>query len=281
VDSLISYDGTRLAYHEKGDGPPLVCVPGGPARASAYLGDLDGLSRYRRLILLDNRGTGDSEVPADPATYRCDRLVDDSEVLRAHLGLETFDLLGHSASGSVCLLYAAKYPQRLRRLVLVTPGVQTTGLTLDEEAFMAAVRSRQGEPWYDVAYAAFERWDSGEETPENRLAAAPFFYGSWTLEAAAHAAADAEQRSPEAAAGFRAEGWYGDPGATRASLAELPAPALVVGGALDPAPSPGMLDDLTQLFRDGRKVILPDCGHFPWVDDADAFVATVNRFLAE
>ncbi|MFB7753268.1 alpha/beta hydrolase, partial [Streptomyces sp. NPDC056121] len=62
-------DGTRLAYHVAGEGEPLICLPGGPMRASAYLGDLGGLSKRRRLVLLDLRGTGDSEVPADPSTY--------------------------------------------------------------------------------------------------------------------------------------------------------------------------------------------------------------------
>ena len=36
-------DGTRLAYRQFGDGPPLVCLPGGPMRDAAYLGDLGGL----------------------------------------------------------------------------------------------------------------------------------------------------------------------------------------------------------------------------------------------
>ncbi|MCX4878599.1 alpha/beta fold hydrolase [Streptomyces sp. NBC_00847] len=61
-------DGTEPAYHLKGEGALLVVLPGGPMRASAYLGDLGGLTAHRRLVLLDLRGTGDSATPADPAT---------------------------------------------------------------------------------------------------------------------------------------------------------------------------------------------------------------------
>lgn len=57
-------DGTQLAYHVVGEGEPLLCLPGGPMRASGYLGDLGGLSERRRLIKLDLRGTGDSARPA-------------------------------------------------------------------------------------------------------------------------------------------------------------------------------------------------------------------------
>ncbi|SCE10666.1 alpha/beta hydrolase fold, partial [Streptomyces sp. BpilaLS-43] len=59
---------------------------------------------------------------SDPSSYRCDRLVDDIEALRTHLGLERIDLLGHSAAGNSAALYAAAHPQRLRSLTLVTPG---------------------------------------------------------------------------------------------------------------------------------------------------------------
>jgi proline iminopeptidase len=50
-----------------GDGPPLVCLPGGPMQASVYLGALGGLSSHRQLIMLDLRGTGQSAIPDDAA----------------------------------------------------------------------------------------------------------------------------------------------------------------------------------------------------------------------
>jgi pimeloyl-ACP methyl ester carboxylesterase len=94
-----SYDGTQIGYRVLGAGPPLVCLPGGPGRASEYLGDLGGLSRSRQLIMPDTRGTGEPADASDPVSYRCDRLAGDVEALRAHLGLDRMDLLGHSAGG--------------------------------------------------------------------------------------------------------------------------------------------------------------------------------------
>jgi len=148
-----SYDGTTLAYHVEGSGPVLVCQPGGPGRASAYLGDLGGLTRAYTVVRLDSRGTGDSEVPSDPATYRMDALVQDLEALRAQLGLETMTLLGHSAGANVVTLYAAAYPARVERLILLTGLVRAAGLTpigMDE-----AYAARSDEPWYADAVAAW------------------------------------------------------------------------------------------------------------------------------
>ena len=120
MPSFHAPDGTELAYHPRGDGAPLVCLPGGPGRASAYLGDLGGVSAYRQLITLDVRGTGESAVPADPDSYRCDHLVEDVAAWQDHLELDRFDLLGHSAGANIAVQYAVRYPQRVGKLVLVT-----------------------------------------------------------------------------------------------------------------------------------------------------------------
>jgi pimeloyl-ACP methyl ester carboxylesterase len=82
-----SHDGTQIGYRILGDGPPLVCLPGGPGRTCEYFGDLGGLSRSRTLIMPDTRGSGDSADATDPLGYRCDRLISDVEALRAHVGL--------------------------------------------------------------------------------------------------------------------------------------------------------------------------------------------------
>ncbi len=273
-----SFDKTRLAYHEQGDGEPLVCLPGGPGRASAYLGDLGGLSATHRLIKLDTRGSGESAVPEDPATYRCDRLVDDVEALRDHLGLERMDLLAHSAAGNLGLLYAARHPERLRKLVLVTPGARAAGVETTDEEWHAALAERSGEPWYADAHAAVMAWERGEETAENEVRAAPFFYGRWDETVAAHAAGEVTEVAPAVAAGYAAEGAF-DPEATRAALAALTVPVLVYAGRWDPAPTPARAAELAGLFPAGRLVVDQEAGHFPWVTGPKAFAETVEEFL--
>src|SRR5580700_4771551 len=128
VPAFHAFDGTKLAYHVQGEGAPLVCVPGGPMRDSVYLGDLGGLAAGRRLIMLDLRGTGQSAVPADPASYRCDRLVDDVAALQDHLGLDRMDLLGHSAGANIAVMYAARHPSLVSKLALVAPSTRAVGL---------------------------------------------------------------------------------------------------------------------------------------------------------
>jgi pimeloyl-ACP methyl ester carboxylesterase len=275
-----SYDATVLAYHEKGTGQPLLCVPGGPFRASAYLGDLGGLSAHRRLILLDHRGTGDSQTPADPDTYACVNVIKDVEALRAHLGLDRVDLLSHSASGNVLTLYAASYPERVSRMVLVAPGWRATDLEFTDDEWIATMHRRAAEPWFEAAFAAMMRLDHGEWTEENRIAAAPFFFGRWTKDARELTESERSQVNRDAQLRFRGPDSFGDPADTRKRLTSLTAPVLLLGGDLDPAPTPRLLREYVNWFPNGRLVIQPEAGHSPWIDDADVFVATVAGFLA-
>lgn len=269
-------DGTELTYHLKGEGEPLVVLPGGPMQASRYLGDLGGLAAHRQLVLLDLRGTGDSAVPVDPATYRCDRLVDDVEALRVRLGLEHMDVLAHSAGASLAVLYAAGYPERVRRLVLVTANPWALGTAAPPEDRLAAALLRKDEPWFPAAFPAFEAWLSG--APDYDPAIAPFFYGRWDRAAQEHHARGDEEFNEEAEAVYGSEGAY-DPPATHAALSRLPAPVLVLAGELDGAPRPELARRTADVFPHAELAVQPGAAHYPWLDDPEWFVRHVSAFL--
>jgi len=225
MPTFSAHDGTDLAYHVFGEGIPVICLPGGPMQDSVYLGELGGLSEHRQLIMVDLRGTGQSAIPEDAASYRCDRLVDDVEALREHLGLD-----------------------------------------------------RKDEPWFEAAFAALEAIVAGNATDDSWRAIEPFFYGRWDAAAQAHQAAQDGRRNEEAAAAFGAEGAF-DPDATRAALAAFNAPVLLLAGEVDLNTIPSVVAEFAELFRNAELVVQPEAGHFPWLDDADRFVATTATFL--
>jgi pimeloyl-ACP methyl ester carboxylesterase len=273
-------DGTELAYHVVGEGEPLLCLPGGPMRASAYLGDLGGLSGQRRLVMLDLRGTGDSGIPADSATYRCDRQVGDVEAFRDHLGLDRVDLFAHSAAGDLALLYAARHPERIRTLALITARARALGVDFTEEHRREAAALRAGEPWFGAAHEAYEAVWAGSATDDDWDAVAPFFYGRWDAAAQAHAAADVEQSNFEAADVYASSGAF-DPAAARAAIAALDARVLVLAGEKDGGPLPRVAAGIAELFPKAEVTVQPGAGHFPWLDDPDRFRRTVATFLGD
>ena len=201
-------------------------------QSSAYLGDLGGLTAHRSLVRLDPRGTGESAAPADPASYRCDRQVDDVEALRAHLGQDRVDLLGHSAGGTLAVLYAARHPDRVGRLALVTPSPRPVGLEISDADRRTVAELRRDEPWFPDAFAAFERIWSGAVTEADWEAITPFTHGRWDAATEALLAREAGEKNAEAAAVYYSEGAL-DPARTTAALARLDAPVLVVAGEYD------------------------------------------------
>src|ERR1700677_322628 len=276
-----SYDGTLLGCRRSGAGSPLVVVPGGPGRDADYLGDLGGLAAAagRELVILDLRGTGGSREPDDLGTYRYDRMAGDVEALRLHLGAESIDLLAHSAGGDVGLSYAAQYPDRVRRLVLVAPGLSAAGLNDGEEGLLARSQLRSAEPWYDDARAALVAAFEGGDFEANRPRFVPFMYGRWDDVARAHVAAEAGQRKVGYAAGYYADG-TDSASLVRERLAKMTAPVLVVAGEFDLAPAPQMCKQGAALFPGGELAVIPGAGHFPWLDNSAAFTSAIAGFLS-
>lgn len=282
MSTFASYDGTRLAYTETGSGPRLVCLPGGPGRASGYLEDLGGLAADRTLVLLDARATGRSEVPADPSTLRFDRLAEDVEALRLHLEEERIDLLGHSAGTVVAQAYAAAYGDRLRSLVLVTPVDVLQHGGPSPRADVPELRAaRAGEAWYADAAEAAEALATASPGQAQALqrAVRPFYYGRWEQRQQDHAATADRQMSRRAELGFApARDAVAAPDLVQA-LARLQAPVLVVGGQRDAATGIEACHTVAGSFPTAHTVVLPGAGHFPWVDEPEGFRSAVAGFL--
>ena len=183
-----SYDGTELAYTSSGQGRPLVCLPGGPGGAGSYLGDLAGLDELRQLLLLDPRGCGRSDLPADPSTMRFDRQARDLEALREHLGLTTLDVLGHSAGAITAQAWASQFPGTVGRLLLLTPSDHLQGGARADVQTIRATYSH--EPWYAEAIEALELLKDAPPSQVSALRRAmhPFFYSRWDDANREHAA---------------------------------------------------------------------------------------------
>jgi pimeloyl-ACP methyl ester carboxylesterase len=104
-------DGVQLAYHEIGQGRPLVLIHGymSSATVMAQGGFAERIvGRGYRVILPDLRGHGDSAKPHEAAAYPPDALADDGLALIEHLGLTDYDLGGYSLGGRIVIRLLAR-----------------------------------------------------------------------------------------------------------------------------------------------------------------------------
>src|SRR5882672_380537 len=114
-------DGVRIAYALSGDGPPLLM----PAtwlshlehqwKSLAWRHWLDTLSRKYTLLRYDSRGCGLSDRDAE---YSFDGWMRDIEAVVDAAGLRQFDVLATCWGAPIGVEYAARYPERVKRLVL-------------------------------------------------------------------------------------------------------------------------------------------------------------------
>jgi len=115
--------GIRLHYIVVGTGPDTVIVlHGGPGLHSAYLLEaLRPLAPRRTLIFYDQRGRGRSDPPADSLGYSATQDATDLESVRRFFHLEQFAVVGHGWGAGLAALYAMDHPDRVSRLLLISP----------------------------------------------------------------------------------------------------------------------------------------------------------------
>ncbi len=122
ITFLNSTDGTSLACHHQGSGPPLLFVYGALADQTYWRALLPFLRDNFSLHILERRGRGAS---GDTQPYAAEREVEDVVAAVEHIG-QPCNLFGHS-SGAILALEAARSTQLVRRLLLYETPVDTSG----------------------------------------------------------------------------------------------------------------------------------------------------------
>ena len=114
--------GIQLFYEEKGSGPALYILTGGPGAPPEHPSYeiMDSLKTAYTCVLLHQRGAGMSRnVPINKKTINIASYLHDIELLRRKRGDRQIKLLGISWGGLLAMNYAALYPQYVSDLVLL------------------------------------------------------------------------------------------------------------------------------------------------------------------
>jgi pimeloyl-ACP methyl ester carboxylesterase len=112
----------RVSTFEAGSGEPIVMIHGLGATKAEFLPSVPALAPGFRTIAIDLPGFGDSDKPF-PAPYDARFFARWVEALLDALELDRVHLLGHSMGGRVALEVGMRHPDRLDRLVLMTPSM--------------------------------------------------------------------------------------------------------------------------------------------------------------
>jgi pimeloyl-ACP methyl ester carboxylesterase len=248
---VLARPGGDISYQVTGTGPLLLLSHGYGATSAMFAPNVAAAAARHQVVTWDLRGHGASLSPADPACYGAAEAVADMAAVLDEAGAARAVLGGHSLGGYLSLNFALAFPDRVAGLVLIDTG-----------------------PGYrnDEARAA---WNRRANATADRLAESGIAALGDSAELHGGGHADVAGLILAARGTLTQQDAHVIDG-----LASITAPALVIVGA-DDQHFLAAADYMAARLPAARKVVIPDAGHSPNIDQPDQFNAVLAAFLAE
>ena len=285
-------DQGRLRYERVGEGPPIIAIAGGPGTSLRSLGSvLDVLADRHTVIYFDNLGRGLSDDLPSGVQHSPHRDADDVEALRRALKLGPITVFGHSYGGYPALAYAAAHGEHLSRLVLSSTGYRAASWQANIDNVARFVQTQYPELWSKLA--ALTR--RGVRSSHAEFAAlfdlvdieALYWYDRSHQRLRLPPADPREKFRPTVYAAMlgddpevRVGGTLADFDAS-ATLAALRCPLLITSGRHDRVALPSVAAEMAALAPPHRTTwaVFERSGHFPWIEEPEAFGQTLRSFM--
>ncbi len=274
IERTAKVNGITLHYLDWGldrgpaDAPPVVLLHGITGHARVWDHLAERLAPRHRVLVLDQRGHGDSD-PAPDDDYRVGTMADDVAAFVGSLRLDRFTLLGHSMGGRIAIKYAADHAARLERLVIVDigPDINLAGLQRVRDMMANAPERIESEEWaveYIRRANPLQDIDMLRERVRHGLRRAPDGELTWKY---AKGLRDMMREGRRDAVDL----WE--------PLPRIPCPTLIVRGAESDILSAEVAKQMAERLPDGRVVEIAGAGHTVPADRPEEFVRQIRAFL--
>ena len=269
ADKSAQVAGMNFHYLEWGDSsnPTILMLHGNSQQSHSWDFVSLALSEQFHLIVLDQRGHGDSDWASD-GDYSVEAQQKDIDGFVQAVGLDGFTLMGHSMGGRNSYVWASRHPGALKALIIVDTGPQTqrTGANriqqfkelpdeLDTfEEFVSRVQEYTGRTQEQVLgalkYSIRQRED-----------------GKWTWKY------DKVMRTP----GARPPGWNADQ--LWECVGKIDCPTLVLRGDRSDIFADETMQRMGQVISDCTTTTISNAGHLVQGDNPAEFLVEVGKFL--
>jgi len=272
-------DGVRLYFQRIGTAPRVLLVPNGPP----LLDLLERFAATHTIVMFDPVNRGRSDLLSDDARRGdvLEREADDIEAVRGAIGAAEVDLLGHSYTGVVLVLYARRYRARVGRMIQIGPAAPDGSVahprTPEDEALLQGIFERMLELQRDTEPDSEERCRRFWDVLRPLYVVDPADVAK--LDAFARCHLETERRAASyvmtrimpalSAMQLRAD-----------DVAGVTGPVLTIHGRRDrSAPYEGGRD-WARILPDARFVSVDDAGHMPWIEKPIEVGGDIETFLA-
>lgn len=272
-----------IAYEQFGHDAghmPAIIVNGGPGFSHTYMYLTDVFTRKfahdRSVTFYDQRGIGNSRLLRASVPMGMAAQVADLEALRAKLGYDKIDLIGHSWGGLLGMAYAAAYPQHIQHLVLIDSAATKFDQTLFlfDKVFPDQLANEQTIEKGNDATAK-----SGGEVLR-RFLARDFYSQKRFQQLTGHLSSeeigkienkDVSEAVMKAIAPFDVAD----------SLKKFTFPTLIMWGRWDINVAVLTGWNISQAIPGAKMLIYQESGHFPFYEEETLFLHDLNQFLSD
>jgi len=268
--------GVTIYYETLGssEGTPLVVANGGPGFDHTYLhlsDAWDAMAKTRKVVLYDQRGVGRSSPIATGQSCNLRDQIEDLEALRAQIGAERIDLLGHSWGGYLVMAYAARYPQHIQHLLIVDSAAPK----FSDTVFLFKDVFPEGVAREDAAEFASQMGDKSARARSLREYFSMLFYSPEKRDAALAKMTDVEENiEVNQAINHDLERFDLNP-----ELPKYNIPTIVMTGRYDINVAPVVAYKIHKAIPGSQFVVFDQSGHLPFYEEPDKFIRVVESFL--
>ena len=268
-------------YYEvfgSGSGTPLFVANGGPGFDHMYLHVSDAwdtLGQNRKIVMWDQRGTGRSGPLKPGQSCTLADQINDLDALRAHLGYDKIDLLGHSWGGFLVMAYASRFPQHISHLAIVDSAAPKWSDTLFLFKDMYPDVTAKEDSYRFMS-------ELGEKDSEAAREAATDLYESMLFYSPEHRdeflrkmANDKEYYEVNRAVNRDVARYDLNP-----ELLKFRFPTIVMCGRFDMNVAPVIAYKIHEAIPGSKFVVFGRSGHIPFFEQPDKFVQVLNDFLS-
>ncbi|TMV47018.1 alpha/beta hydrolase [Paenibacillus mesophilus] len=256
----VHVNGVNICYESTGEGYPLIAIMGKDSNMDWWNPSIKAaLSERNRLIMLDNRGTGRSDVPE--VAYGIADMAKDVVGLMDALGIDKAHIFGQSMGGMIAQEIAIEYPERVAKLILCCTTCGVTRVLPTWRMVMRLMRKKTGFSAQSTLNMLYSK-EYMKQNPEQirafveRVRNAPPDPRTVDMHKRASRAFDSYER-----------------------LGRITAPTLIVHGEKDWVFTPKHAKLLNGRIAGSKLVLFPDAGHGLFTQEYRKIIEEIHRFI--
>lgn len=259
----IKINDISMYYEMYGEGEPLVFISGFSADHVGWFNVYPKFAEKYKVILLDNRGSGQTDVPLGP--YSVAQMADDVIMLCDKLNIKEAHFVGSSMGGHIVQTLAYRYPQYVKSAVMSN----------------SAMASHTGYIFYLQAYLELLQANVSLRTLTKAVFSWIFSYNFLAKVGQFNILIELSLNNPYP---FTLTGFEGQYAAlktfdSRTWAKEIKVPALVISGEQDIVLNAFLSEELAKEIPNARYHCFKQCGHLPHIEYPVEYIKVIGDFI--